>query len=72
MSAAVVSRRAFLQGAGALVVGFTLPSSAFAQRLPRADAALGKTLDVGDVDGFIAVNADGSVTIFSGKVDLGQ
>ena len=72
MSAAVVSRRAFLQGAGALVVGFTVPSTAFAQRLPRADAALGKTLDVGDVDGFIAVNADGSVTIFSGKVDLGQ
>src|SRR6185369_15583192 len=29
-------------------------------------------LDAGDVDGFIAVNADGSVTIFSGKVDLGQ
>ncbi len=25
-----------------------------------------------EVDGFIAVNADGSVTIFSGKVDLGQ
>ena len=66
MSAAVESRRAFLKGAGALVVGFTLPSPALAQRLPRADAALGKTLDVGDVDGFIAVNADGSVTIFSG------
>ena len=72
MSAAVVSRRAFLTGAGALVVGFTVPSTAFAQRLPRADAALGKTVDVGEVDGFIAVNADGSVTIFSGKVDLGQ
>ncbi|HKP65014.1 MAG TPA: molybdopterin cofactor-binding domain-containing protein [Casimicrobiaceae bacterium] len=72
MSAAVVSRRAFLQGAGALVVGFTVPSTAFAQRLPRADAALGKTVDAGEVDGFIAVNADGSVTIFSGKVDLGQ
>jgi len=32
MSAAVVSRRAFLQGAGALVVGFTVPSTAFANR----------------------------------------
>jgi len=69
---ALVSRREFLQGAGALVVGFTVPSIAAAQRLPRTEAALGKTLDVGEVDGFIAVNGDGSVTIFSGKVDLGQ
>jgi CO/xanthine dehydrogenase Mo-binding subunit len=65
-------RREFLQAGGALVVGFTLPATAFAQRLPRADAALGKTLETGDVDGFVAVNADGSVTIYSGKVDLGQ
>ena len=66
-----LSRREFLQGAGALVVGFTVPP-AYAQRLPRMEAALGKTLDTGEVDGFIAVNADGSVTIYSGKVDLGQ
>jgi nicotinate dehydrogenase subunit B len=65
-------RREFLQAGGALVVGFTLPAPAFAQRLPRADAALGKTLDTGEVDGFVAVNADGAVTIYSGKVDLGQ
>jgi CO/xanthine dehydrogenase Mo-binding subunit len=68
---APLSRREFLQTGGALVVGFTLPAPAFAQQAPRA-AALGKTLDAADVDGFIAVNADGSVTIFSGKVDLGQ
>ena len=69
---APVSRRAFLQVGGALVVGFTVPSMTAAQRLPRTESALGKTLDVGEVDGFIAVNGDGSVTIFSGKVDLGQ
>jgi len=69
---APVSRREFLQVGGALVVGFTVPSMAAAQRLPRTESALGKTLDVGEVDGFIAVNGDGSVTIFSGKVDLGQ
>jgi len=67
-----LSRREFLQGTGALVVGFAVPSFAHAQRLSRTEAALGKTLDTGDVDGFIAVNADGSVTIYSGKVDLGQ
>jgi CO/xanthine dehydrogenase Mo-binding subunit len=67
-----LSRREFLQASGALVIGFTLPASAYAQQLPRAEAALGKTLDTGEVDGFLAVNADGSVTIYSGKVDLGQ
>jgi len=65
------SRREFLQAGGALVVGFTIPGPARAQR-PRGDVPLGRTLDTAEVDGFIAVNADGSVTIFSGKVDLGQ
>jgi CO/xanthine dehydrogenase Mo-binding subunit len=69
---APLTRREFLQAGGALVVGFTLPAPACAQRAARAEAALGKTLDTGAVDGFVAVNADGSVTIFSGKVDLGQ
>jgi nicotinate dehydrogenase subunit B len=69
---APLSRREFLQAGGALVVGFTLPVPAFAQQAPRAAVAPGKSLDIGEVDGFIAVNADGSVTIFSGKVDLGQ
>jgi nicotinate dehydrogenase subunit B len=69
---APLSRREFLQTGGALVVGFTLPAPAFAQQAPRAAVAPGKSLDIGEVDGFIAVNADGSVTIFSGKVDLGQ
>jgi CO/xanthine dehydrogenase Mo-binding subunit len=68
---APLSRREFLQAGGALVVGFTLPGTVFAQR-PHGDIPLGKTLDIGEVDGFIAVNADGSVTIYSGKVDLGQ
>ena len=68
---APVSRREFLQAGGALVVGFTLPGPVFAQRA-RGDIPRGKTLDIGEVDGFIAINTDGSVTIYSGKVDLGQ
>jgi nicotinate dehydrogenase subunit B len=66
-----LSRREFLQTGGALVVGFTLPLPAWAQQ-PLQPQAPGKTLDSGEVDGFVAVNADGSVTIYSGKVDLGQ
>ena len=67
-----LSRREFLQAGGALVVGFALPPDASAQRFGHGETALGKTLDSTEVDGFVAVSADGSVTIYSGKVDLGQ
>ena len=69
---ALVSRRAFLQAAGALVVSFSLDGSAVAQGAPTLDAMSGKTNDPGAVDGFLAIAADGAVTIFCGKVDLGQ
>ncbi|MDB6146248.1 MAG: Isoquinoline 1-oxidoreductase, partial [Pseudomonas sp.] len=62
------SRRAFLKG-GAVVVGFSLlPQSAhlFAQTQPQ-----GKTVAVDQVDGFLAIDQQGLVTVFSGKVDLG-
>jgi len=69
---APVSRREFLQATGALVVGLSFAGDGVAQRLPASDAALGRTLDLNDVDGFIAVGADNRITIFCGKVDLGQ
>ena len=66
-----LDRRSLLRAGGALVVGIGLPGRSLAQVVPAAEAALGKTNDVGEVDGFVAIHADGSVTIFSGKVDLG-
>ena len=67
-----LTRRALLQSGGALVVGLGLAENAMAQFLPGADRLMGKTLDASEVDGFFAVGADGTVTLFSGKVDLGQ
>ena len=67
-----ISRREFLQASGALVVGLSFAGDGAAQRLPSGDAVLGKTLDPNEVDGFLAIGADGRVTIFCGKVDLGQ
>ncbi len=67
-----LTRRALLQSGGALVVGLGLAENALAQFLPGADRLMGKTLDASEVDGFFAVGADGTVTLFSGKVDLGQ
>lgn len=63
------SRRALLKG-GALTVGFALSG------LPRSAVAQGaagtRMLDPKEVDAFLAVNGDGTVTLFCGKVDLGQ
>jgi CO/xanthine dehydrogenase Mo-binding subunit len=61
-------RRNFLKGTGALIVSFSLPGvkSARAQSAPAA-----KTVSPDEVDGFIRIGADGRVTLYSGKVDLG-
>ncbi|HYG87839.1 MAG TPA: molybdopterin cofactor-binding domain-containing protein [Azospirillum sp.] len=67
----VLSRRSLLKAGGALVVALGLPRPGFAQRLADSAAFAGKTVDVGQVDGFLAVHSDGTVTLFTGKVDLG-
>ena len=69
---AQLSRREFLQAGGALVIGMGFSRGAAAQRIAGADAALGKTLDASELDGFLAVHADSTVTLYCGKVDLGQ
>jgi CO/xanthine dehydrogenase Mo-binding subunit len=66
------NRRTFLQGGGALVIGLALPRPGAAQRTSGADQALGKTVDGSEVDGFLAVRADGRIVVYCGKVDLGQ
>ena len=64
------SRRAFLAGSGALVVAFRM-DPAWGQTIPGADRFLGKPLAPDQVDSYLTVHADGSVTIFSGRIDIG-
>ena len=75
MGADRLSRRSFLKAGGALVVGVGLadawPRAAGAQTVPGVDRFLGKTVAPDAVDAFLAIHADGSVTLFSGRVDLG-
>ncbi|HTX53014.1 MAG TPA: molybdopterin cofactor-binding domain-containing protein, partial [Candidatus Baltobacteraceae bacterium] len=70
-----ITRRTFLKAGGAVIValglGPALAGRAAAQTVPGADGFLGKTVAPDAVDGFLAIHADGSVTLFSGKVDLG-
>src|SRR5215470_18548378 len=63
------NRRAILKG-GALVVGFAVAGAR--TRALAQTAAAPRPLDPTQVDSFLAVNADGTVTVFCGKVDLGQ
>jgi nicotinate dehydrogenase subunit B len=64
-----LTRRQFAKAAGALVVSFTLRSP-LAQ---AAEAKLPGSLATNRMlDGWLRINADGSATIFAGKVELGQ
>src|SRR5690242_17504025 len=61
------SRRGFLKTGGALVVSFAVGDVGAA----AAAAMPAKTVATDQVDGFLAIDAKGHVTVYSGKVDLG-
>ena len=63
------SRRDFLKGSGALVVTFSL-AHPLAQAAEKRKSAP-KTVALDQVDGFVAIDSRGRVTVYSGKVDLG-
>jgi CO/xanthine dehydrogenase Mo-binding subunit len=64
-----LSRRDLLKGGGALVVSFSLAGHA-GDALAQG-AAAGKPLALTEVDSFLAIDAKGLCTVYSGKVDLG-
>src|SRR5574340_1649423 len=62
-----MDRRTFLKNSGMLVVGFSL-SGPLAQALGATSA---KSMNKEEVDAWLAIARDGTVTVYSGKVDLG-
>src|SRR5262245_18350763 len=68
MAFPATTRRQFLKQ-GALTVAFTLagPAAAFGQPGPAGPRSLAPD----DVDAFLTIGADGAVSLFTGKVDLG-
>ena len=69
-----VSRRNFLLTGGAVVVSFA--SGAVQPRWTRAQgsnaaAYFGKSPDPNEVDSFLAIHANGSVTLYTSRVDVG-
>jgi CO/xanthine dehydrogenase Mo-binding subunit len=62
-----IARRRFMAASGALVVSFSLsPRLASAQQLP------GSLKDSPMLDSWIRVDGNGAITVFTGKVELGQ
>jgi nicotinate dehydrogenase subunit B len=71
----ILDRRRVLAGGGALIVSFSL-TSAFAQdQAPPAAAPPkppGSLATTPYLDAWIRIDADGSITVFTGKAELGQ
>ena len=71
----ILDRRRVLAGGGALIVSFSL-SGAFAQeQAPGAAPAPkppGSLATTPYLDSWIRIDADGSITVFTGKAELGQ
>jgi nicotinate dehydrogenase subunit B len=61
------SRRGLLKGAGALIVSFTMGGGG-----PKLDAQTTGSIPTNQVDSWVAIAADGTVTAYSGKCDFGQ
>ncbi len=73
-SAGALSRRQFLRAGGAVVVSFAMPSAFAGSNLDRAGAAPGLegVPDPAQLDSWLAIAQDGSVTVFTGKLELGM
>src|SRR5271155_3081651 len=70
----ILDRRRVLAGGGALIVSFSL-TGAFAQDHAAPAAAPkppGSLATTPYLDSWIRIDADGSVTVFTGKAELGQ
>ena len=69
-----MKRRDFLQTTGAVIVGFVMDLTFGEPGLAQDGRSLpapGKPVDPKEVDSFIAIHPDGSVSIYTSKVDVG-
>src|ERR1043166_1390475 len=68
-----LQRRNFLGQSGAIVVAFSLLPAGFAQQPTAKPAPLPGSLNNNRMlESWLRINPDGSVTVFTGKVELGQ
>jgi CO/xanthine dehydrogenase Mo-binding subunit len=68
------SRRTFVKGSGALVVGFSLAGSSLAGKAKAAGSRgdFAGPPDATQIDTWLAVHEDNTATVYLGKVEIGQ
>jgi CO/xanthine dehydrogenase Mo-binding subunit len=71
-TAARLTRRDFLKGSGALVVAFAWSTSATLAQQSTPQRLPGSLNNNRMLDGWLRISPDGTVTVFTGKVELGQ
>lgn len=71
MNGPVLNRRSVLAGGGALIMSFSL-RDAFADDAPAAPKPPGSLEQSPYLDAWIRIDADGTITAFTGKAELGQ
>jgi CO/xanthine dehydrogenase Mo-binding subunit len=68
------SRRTFVRGGGALIVGFSVLGAALAGKAQPADSPFASNGPYNDfeIDSWLAINADNTATLKTGIIELGQ
>src|SRR2546427_5533234 len=66
-----MKRRDFLRTSGAIVVSFAFDAALPAIGSAQTSSDVGKPVDRKQVDSFLAIHEDGSVTVYTSKVDVG-
>ncbi|MBM3819134.1 MAG: xanthine dehydrogenase family protein molybdopterin-binding subunit [Acidimicrobiia bacterium] len=66
------TRRDFIKTSGALVVGFSLGDALAAQGPPSAPGGPARSLDLKQVDTWLAIHPDNTATVYIGFAELGQ
>ena len=72
MSAGRVSRREFLATCSGLVIGFSVAGRGWAQAAAEAAPLPGSLRQTPLIDSWIRIAPDGTITVFTGKAELGQ
>jgi CO/xanthine dehydrogenase Mo-binding subunit len=66
------TRREFMKSGGALIVGFSLGDTLAAQAPANSPGTPGRSLDLRQVDTWLAIHKDSTATIYIGFAELGQ
>jgi isoquinoline 1-oxidoreductase beta subunit len=73
-----ISRKTFVKGGGALIVGFSLAGTAGKAQAANANTPFGQRTpadflpDQTQIDSWITVNADNTITVTHGETELGH